>query len=311
MIITVASGKGGTGKTTVATSLAAAVGADLFLDCDVEAPDADIYLKPDLDLQRNVELLIPQVDGGACNGCGVCGDVCQFHAIAVMGETPLVFPTLCHGCGSCALNCPEGAISEIPRVLGQLDSGPTPDGIQFARGLLNVGEPMAVPVIDQLKRWKSDGSHQLEIRDAPPGTSCPVVETMRGADYVLLVTEPTRFGLHDLKLAVEVVRSLSLPAGVIINRVSPHGTSEVMPFCEEKNLPVLHHIPLERAIAEGTARGQTLIDIHPEYRDAFRDIYFAIQGQVQTAATHGTLKAGSKHWDGEPGNLNLTPSGGR
>lgn len=295
MIITVASGKGGTGKTTVAVSLAAAIQADLFLDCDVEAPDADIYLKPEINQQKDVSLLIPEVDKTRCAGCGICGEVCQFHAIALMGETPLVFPALCHGCGSCALNCPEGAISEIPRILGLVESGLTPEGIQFARGLLNVGEPLAVPVIEQLLGWKSAGDGQVEIRDAPPGTSCPVVASLRGADYALLVTEPTRFGLHDLKLAGQVVHELSLPAGVIINRDSPRGVSGVETYCRDQGLPILLRIPLERSIAEGTARGQNLIEIHPQYQQLLQDVYDKIRHQHRRHfPAAGTGKAGKR-----------------
>ncbi|MDZ7845208.1 MAG: ATP-binding protein [Anaerolineales bacterium] len=283
MIITVASGKGGTGKTTVAVSLAAAIQADLFLDCDVEAPDADIYLKPEIQERKDVCLLIPEVDKARCAGCGICGEVCQFHAIALMGEIPLVFPALCHGCGSCALNCPEGAINEVPRILGLVESGPTPEGIQFARGLLNVGEPLAVPVIDQLISWKSAGDGQVEIRDAPPGTSCPVVASLQGADYALLVTEPTRFGLHDLKLAGQLVRELSLPAGVIINRDSPRGVTGVERYCRDQGLPVLLRIPLERSIAEGTARGRNLIEIHPQYQQLLGGVYDKILGQQRNS----------------------------
>jgi MinD superfamily P-loop ATPase len=173
MIITVASGKGGTGKTTIATSLALAVdnSRTAFLDCDVEAPNAHIFLQPDFDSREQVGLLIPQVDEAICDGCGVCADVCQYHAIVVLSGKPLVFPELCHGCGSCTLNCPTGAISEVQDVLGVLEGGWTADGIQFSRGVLNVGEPMAVPVISQLKKWRTLQEDRLIIRDAPPGTS--------------------------------------------------------------------------------------------------------------------------------------------
>jgi MinD superfamily P-loop ATPase len=273
MIIAVASGKGGTGKTTIATSLAAAVPADTFLDCDVEAPDAHIFLNPDIQEQKTVDILIPQVDLRKCTACGKCADVCQFNAIALMGQDPLVFPALCHGCGSCTLNCPEGAIQEVPRTLGVLESGPAAHGIQFARGLLNVGEPMAVPVISQLKKWRSQRNTHLEIRDAPPGTSCPVVESLRGADFVLLVTEPTPFGLHDLKLAARVVKELNLPSGVIINRDREGMSGQVRSFCEQAGLPILISIPLKRDIAEGTARGQTLIDIDATYRKRFQAMF--------------------------------------
>ncbi len=284
MIIAVASGKGGTGKTTVATSLAAAIGADMFLDCDVEAPDAHLFLRPDFQHRKNVDLLIPQVDQSKCTACGICAEVCQYHAIVLLNENPFVFPALCHGCGSCMLTCPEGAIREVPRTLGTLESGKAINDIQFAHGILNVGEPMAVPVIQQLKSWKSEPDGGVEIRDAPPGTSCPVVESIRGSDFVLLVTEPTPFGLHDLALAAQVVEELHLPAGVIINRDDQVMTSKVDAFCQQQGLPILMRIPLERTIAEGTARGQTLIEIYPSFKERFQNLFNEITHSSQMPA---------------------------
>ena len=281
MIITVASGKGGTGKTTIATSLALAVdnSRTAFLDCDVEAPNAHIFLQPDFDSREQVGLLIPEVDEAICDGCGVCAEVCQYHAIVVLSGKPLVFPELCHGCGSCTLNCPTGAISEVQDVLGVLEGGLTENGIQFSRGVLNVGEPMAVPVISQLKKWRTLQEGQLTIRDAPPGTSCPVVEAMRGADFVLLVTEPTPFGLHDLRLAFEMVQELDIPAGVIVNR-DGIGDSRVDDFCREADLPILMRIPMQRPIAAALARGQTLVEAFPDYLPRFQELYIHIQSLV-------------------------------
>jgi MinD superfamily P-loop ATPase len=295
--IVVASGKGGTGKTTVATSLALSLvhedhpvagptpgqGAPLFLDCDVEAPNAHLFLAPRLERREEVGLLIPEVDESRCTFCGRCAEVCQFHAIAVIGQKTMVFPELCHGCGSCTLNCPEGAISERLDVMGILEAGPTPSGIAFAHGVMNVGEPMAVPIIRQLKQWVPAGAGQPVILDAPPGTSCPVVESVRGADFALLVTEPTPFGLHDLGLMVEVVRELNLPAGVVINR-DGIGDSAVDRFCAQAGLPVLMRIPLEREIGEAIAQGQPLIEARPEYRERFRDMYRRIQELAGEAA---------------------------
>jgi MinD superfamily P-loop ATPase len=222
MRIAVASGKGGTGKTTVATSLALSLNSakTLVLDCDVEAPNAHLPLAPTFERREEVGILIPQVDESRCTFCGQCAEVCQFHAIAVIGRKALVFPELCHGCGSCTLNCPAQAISEKLDVMGILEAGPTSTGAYFARGVMNVGEPMAVPIIRQLKKWEIAGNEhhpghdsnasgwETIILDVPPGTSCPVVESVYGADFVLLVTEPTPFGLHVLRLMVEVVREL-------------------------------------------------------------------------------------------------------
>jgi MinD superfamily P-loop ATPase len=181
----------------------------------------------------------------------------------------LVFPEMCHGCGSCVLNCPTGAIREIPCVLGRLESGLTPDGIQFARGTLNIGEALAVPVIRQLQDWLLTNSDKIVIIDVPPGTSCPVVEAVRGADYVILVTEPTPFGLHDLKLAYELTCELGLPAGVIINR-DGIGDRRVNDYCLQVGLPVLLRIPMDRAIAAGIAQGIPLITLKPEYRSLLK-----------------------------------------
>lgn len=282
LTIAVASGKGGTGKTTIATSLAKTLSKTgshvLFQDCDVEAPNAHLFLSPSLAEKKDVHVLIPEVDLAKCTGCGRCGEVCEFHAIVVLWKKPLVFPELCHGCGSCTLECPEKAITEIPKTIGALQRGSAEQGIRFSHGLLNVGEPMAVPVISQLKKWANPGNTSIIIRDSPPGTSCPVVETMRGADYVLLVTEPTPFGLHDLKLAAQLARDLEIPAGVIINRDGV-GDAQVDDFCRQAKLPVLMRIPLEREIGEGIAQGKNLVDIQPEYEQFFLEMYRQIKDQ--------------------------------
>jgi len=276
MIIAVASGKGGTGKTTVAASLALSLAesgqAVACLDCDVEAPNAHIFLDPTFEHRETVNQLIPEVDPDLCDGCGECADVCQFHAIVALGGKTLVFPELCHGCGSCTLVCPQKAISEVPRPLGVLEGGPAAGGIGFARGVLNVGEPMAVPVIARLKKWRGLIDAGVVILDSPPGTSCPVVESLRGADFALLVTEPTPFGLHDLRLAVELVRILGIPAGVIINR-DGIGDAGVDDFCRDAGVPILMRIPMDRRIAEALARGESLVAAFPEYLDRFRDLY--------------------------------------
>lgn len=288
MNIAVASGKGGTGKTTIASSLALSLSgqgkAVSFLDCDVEAPNAHLFLQPEFQQVQDVNRLIPRVDVEKCSGCGRCAEVCQYHAIVVLSGRTLVFPELCHGCGSCTLECPEKAITEIPEKLGILEAGQTVVGMKFARGLLDVGEPMAVPVIRQLKKEYSSSTGNISIWDSPPGTSCPVVESIRGADFLLLVTEPTPFGLHDLRLAVQLGIELGIPAGVVINRDGV-GDSQVAEFCEQAGLPILMRIPLDREIGAGIARGKTLIEIKPEYQSQFWDLFTKIE-EIYAAEAH-------------------------
>jgi MinD superfamily P-loop ATPase len=290
MRITVASGKGGTGKTTIATSLALSLAArqPILLDCDVEAPNAHLFLNPIIENRTEVSLLIPEVNEARCTHCGRCAEVCPWHAIAVVGNKVLVFPQLCHGCGSCTLACPEEAVSEVPNPIGAIEEGSARPEIDFGQGQLYIGEPMAVPIIRQLKqRWrgKSNGNahERITIIDAPPGTTCPVVEAMRGSDFALLVTEPTPFGLHDLRLAVQVAQELGIPAGVIINRDGV-GDGSVEAYCYDNGLPVLMRIPLDRRIAQGIARGTPLVTTMPEYFPWFRELYRDIVGLVARRA---------------------------
>jgi MinD superfamily P-loop ATPase len=291
VIIAVASGKGGTGKTTVATSLAFSIADDvsslLFLDCDVEEPNAALFLKPMLTHREEVGILIPEVDFDKCSYCGRCAEVCVWHAIAVVGRKVLVFPELCHGCGSCTLNCPEGAIQEVLHIMGTLESGRA-GPILFGQGTLDVGQAMAVPIIRQLKKrhleHKGHGRDEkregIAILDASPGTSCPVVETMRGADFVLLVTEPTPFGLHDLRLAVQVAcDELGLPVGVVVNRDGV-GDAGVDEYCAAEGISILMRIPQDRCIAEAISEGKALVEALPAYRPRLVELYGRIVAEV-------------------------------
>ncbi|MFH0960889.1 MAG: ATP-binding protein [Pseudomonadota bacterium] len=269
MIVAVASGKGGTGKTTVATSWASTLGTRAqILDCDVEEPNCHILLKPTILTSDEISLPVPSVDLEKCSLCGKCGEVCQFSAIVPIGKTVISFPELCHGCGACSILCPEEAIHEVPRNLGVIETGMA-GPVEFVQGRIRIGEAMSPPLIRAVKtRIRSD---RLAILDAPPGASCPVITTVKGSDFVIMVTEPTPFGLNDLEIAVEAIQSLGIPMGVVINR-SDIGDSSARDFCNYKGLPLLMEIPHHRRIAEGYAQGELLIKSMPEYSNKFEKL---------------------------------------
>jgi len=276
VIISVASGKGGTGKTLVATSLALSLQdrkSVQLLDCDVEEPDAHIFLKPSLNHKQVVFIPIPQLDEKKCTYCGRCAEVCAYNAIAVIEERVLIFPELCHGCGACSYLCPEGALSEIGKEMGILETGQS-KGIEFIHGKLTVGEAMAGPVIKEVKKHFNQES--LAIIDVSPGTSCPVVEAVGDSDFCLLVTEPTPFGLNDLTLAVDMLNKLDIPCGVVINRDGTED-SKVEKYCHKEGIPILLRIPLNIEIAQLYSKGITLVEGMPQWQEAFIKLYAAIE----------------------------------
>ena len=279
MIISVASGKGGTGKTLVATSLALSLKDRhrvQLLDCDVEEPNDHIFLKPVFTRSEAVCIPIPEIDEKKCTFCGRCAEVCAYHAIGVFPKSILVFPHLCHGCGACSYLCPEKAISEKGREIGVVERGHS-DGVDFAHGKLNVGEAMPTPVIRRVKEEANrDG---IVIIDVSPGTSCPVVESIKGCDFCLLVTEPTPFGLNDLILAVETARELKVPCGVVINRAGV-GNGKVEEYCLEENIPVLLTIPLDIEIARLYSKGITLVQGMPQWKESFIGLFDRIRELV-------------------------------
>jgi len=279
MILAVASGKGGTGKTTVAVNIARVLGFKVqLLDCDVEEPNAHLFLKGTLGEEETVTIPVPQVNESLCDGCGECGRFCEYHAIVSFGSTPLVFPEMCHGCGGCAKVCPKKAIQETDQRIGvveTIESG----NVTLMQGRLDVGVAMAPPLIRAVKARLQNGLPA--IMDAPPGTSCPVITTIKGADVVVLITEPTPFGLHDLKLAVDVVRELRIPFGVVVNRVGI-GDDRVHVFCRQEGIPILLEIPDDRRIAEVYSRGEIIVEAMPEYRAHFMRLWEAVLERKST-----------------------------
>ncbi len=267
MIISVASGKGGTGKTTVSTNLAYSVQPITLLDCDVEAPNAHLFLKPEINEIEKAYAIVPLVDEQKCTHCKKCMEICQFSAITVIGESVLTFPELCHSCYGCFAICPEDAIDEDKRILGHIEKGKSGD-INFIKGVLKTGEAMSPPLI---KKVRENQTGKSIIIDAPPGTTCPVVASIVDTDFVLMVTEPTPFGMHDLKLAVEAVKLLGLPCGIVINR-SDKGSSEVKTYAKNESIPVLMEIPFYRKIAELYSRGEILAK-DPVWKRKFQDLF--------------------------------------
>ena len=270
MIISIASGKGGTGKTTVATNLAVSLESGVqLLDCDVEEPNAHLFIQPVVEAVKTITTPVPEVDLGKCTLCGKCNEICQFKAIVVIGDTVLPFHELCHSCGGCTAVCPEGAITEVGRELGVIELGHR-DGLEFVHGRLRVGEAMSPPLIRKVREYTRP--EMLTIIDAPPGTSCPVIAAMEGADFVLLVTEPTPFGLYDLKLAAGAVSILGLPCGLIINR-SDMGDDRVREYAKSAGMPILMEIPFDRKIAEAYSKGEMLVAALPEWQQKFRELF--------------------------------------
>jgi len=276
MKIAVASGKGGTGKTSVAVNLALSLGKVQVLDCDVEEPNVHILLRPKVGETFPVELLVPKILEERCDYCGECARFCQFNALFVAGETAMVFPELCHSCGGCSIVCPRDAIVEEPRQIGKVFKGKAGD-IDLVYGEINVGEALAVPIIAAVKDHIDE--KRMVILDSSPGSSCPLVETVHGVDFCLLVTEPTPFGLHDLKIAIEVTQLLSIPMGVVVN-FAGIGDRGVYDFCEEQDIPIMMEIPFDRRIAELYSRGIPFVEEMPEWRQKFIDLVGQIEEVV-------------------------------
>lgn len=269
MIIAIASGKGGTGKTTVASALAKTMGnRACLLDCDVEEPNSHIFLKGKTTNTKIITTPIPIINAEACTNCGKCVEFCEYNALASTENGPILFPEMCHSCGGCIRICPEKAISEQERRIGEIEECQT-DTLTYFTGRVDIGTPLVPPIIEALKKINYGDKHI--ILDAPPGTSCPVIATLKGVDYVIMVTEPTPFGLHDLKLAIDIVRKMQLPFGVIINRVTEKKTPTHQ-LCAKENIDILAEIPHDRCIAQSYAKGEIFFETLPKYKSLFKDL---------------------------------------
>lgn len=271
MKIGILSGKGGTGKTTVSTSLAILLPSCQYIDCDVEEPNGAIFLKPELKEKSPVRVLVPEIETTECNFCGLCAKVCQFNAIAVVKDNVLVFPEICHHCGACAIACPNDAIKEVERTIGVVEAN---ENGTFLQGKLDVGEPISIPILNELKkRIKGD---TFVILDCPPGASCTVVTAIEGCDYCVLITEPTPFGLHDIKIAVQLVRKMGIPFGVVLNKASDDNRS-IHDFCQNEGIEILMEIPFSKEIAEGYSKGILPVENNEMWKEKFTKLYEKIE----------------------------------
>ncbi len=280
MIVAVASGKGGTGKTTLAVNLAMSAArsgrAVRLLDCDVEEPNCALYLRPEIARTAPVHVPVPVLDEALCQECGACSRICEFHAIAYFGHKPSLFPDLCHGCGGCMLVCPTGALSERGLEIGVVEEGAR-GACELVQGRLLVGKPMSPPIIREVRARVRPGV--LHVLDCPPGNSCPLVASLRGVDFVVLAAEPTRFGVHDLGLVVETLRQIGLPFGVVLNRDAPDERL-LTEYCRREGVDILARIPDDRRIAEAGSRGEVLVEALPELQQVFEDLWTAIRARA-------------------------------
>jgi len=280
MIISIASGKGGTGKTTVAANLVKSLTKNSsILDCDVEEPNVHIFLNPEISITEKVTVFNPFISEEKCTKCGICADICEFNALVKIHNKILFFPDLCMSCEACMELCPESAISKLEKTVGEVNLGKVDNTIDFINGVLEIGISRAIPVIDSVKDHIN--SQKIVILDAPPGTSCPVIETITNSDYCILVTEPTPFGLYDLKIAVEVVRLLKIPFGVVINKFGMVKNSLIEDFCKKEEIEILMKIPFERKIAEAYSKGKLLVELYPEWKNKFQSLFEVIKEKVK------------------------------
>jgi MinD superfamily P-loop ATPase len=291
MKIAIASGKGGTGKTTVSSSLVSVWESPVIaMDLDVEEPNLHLFLKPTITGKRTANMEIPKVDDTLCSKCGKCGELCQFKAISLMGEILMIFPEMCHGCGGCIAICPEGALTTEFRELGEVTWGQSGDA-EFLMGRLRVGEAMSPPLMRTVKeklKEMLDASSKDVIIDAPPGVSCPAMNAVMDSDVILLVTEPTPFGFYDMKLAHEAFLPMGKPMGVVVNRAGL-GNADVYDYCAEKKLEIMAEIPYDRQIAETYAKGSIISESSDEMKQIFISLAEKIKQKTGSKKSQGGM----------------------
>lgn len=282
MIITVTSGKGGTGKTLISLSLLSSVDEGTLIDADVEAPNDNLFLRFSLEKATEVYKKVPIIDQKSCTFCKACAEACEYNAIAIFPKKTFVTDDLCHGCGLCGRVCPVGAISFEKKSMGIISTGFSSSNpkIKFVEGKLNIGEAMASAIIKELKSGYITKIGNLTIIDSPPGSACPVVESMRDTDFVLLITEPTPFGLHDLEITVDVAKILNIPFGIVINRSTIGDKSIIEKYAKKENIPILLEIPYDREFAELYSKGSLFVSKYPKWKIKFQGLIKDIQGII-------------------------------
>lgn len=291
MNIAVLSGKGGTGKTLLSVNMAAASESATYIDCDVEEPNGYLFFKPEEIVEENVSVKIPEVDKELCSGCRKCVDFCKFNALAFIKKAPIVFGDICHSCGGCSLLCPENAITEKDKVIGKIEKGKS-QGIDIYTGILNTGEVSGVPIIEKLleENRKSssngeisnniEGNEKLSIIDCPPGSACIVMESIKDADFCVLVAEPTAFGAHNLEMVYELVSLFGKPFGVVLNKCLD-GENPSEEFCKEKGIKILGRVPFEKELGELNSNAKIAARESERYNKLFKNILETVKGEVQ------------------------------
>ena len=291
MNIAVLSGKGGTGKTLLSVNMAATSKSATYIDCDVEEPNGYLFFKPEEIVEENVSVKIPEVNKELCSGCRKCVDFCKFNALAFIKKAPIVFGDICHSCGGCSLLCPENAITEKDKVIGKIEKGKS-QGIDIYTGILNTGEVSGVPIIEKLleETRKSssngeisnniEGNEKLSIIDCPPGSACIVMESIKDADFCVLVAEPTAFGAHNLEMVYELVSLFGKPFGVVLNKCLD-GENPSEEFCKEKGIKILGRVPFEKELGELNSNAKIAARESERYNKLFKNILETVKGEVQ------------------------------